>query len=240
MRKNFDFALRDGWCELELRKHALRVEMRMSRNPAVTLRQSLLVERLKNPQLIKWIHSTMIRPTLKQLGALFLRYGNWTMGGGSATVAVLQAELIDRKQWVDHETFSLSFGLARLTPGTNLLSFGAGIGWLLRGWSGAIVALLGGSIPCSLIALVVTALYESWSHNRFVEIGLRGALAAAVGVMIATGWTLIRPYWKGLSFPRLLIFTGGAFALALYGLTPIRVLFLAAVVGLAWPERKEN
>lgn len=182
----------------------------------------------------------MNRPTLKQLGTVFLRHGNWTLGGGSATVAVLQTELIDRKQWVDRETFSLSFGLARLTPGTNLLSFGTGIGWLLRGWSGAIVALMAGSIPCSLIALFVTALYESWSRNRFVEVGLRGALAAAVGVMVATGWTLIRPFWKGLSVQRLLVFTGGALALALYGWTPIKVLFLGALVGLTWPERKEN
>ncbi len=180
----------------------------------------------------------MTRPTLRQLGAVFLKCGNWTFGGGSATVAVLQTELIDRRKWVDHETFSLSFGLARLTPGTNLLSFGAGIGWLLRGATGAIVTLLAGSIPCSLIALVITALYESWSLNRFVEVGLQGALASAVGVMIATGWTLIRPFWKGLPLVRLVVFTSGAFGLALVGITPIKVLFLAAFVGLLWPERK--
>lgn len=180
----------------------------------------------------------MVQPTLRQLGAVFLRHGNWTFGGGSATIAVLQTELIDRKQWVNRETFSLSFGLARLTPGTNLLSFGAGIGWLLRGITGAVVALLAGSIPCSLVALIVTALYETWSRNRFVEVGLRGALASAVGVMLATGWTLIRPFWKRLPMPRLAVFTGGALVLASCDLTPIKVLFLAAFVGLLWPERK--
>ena len=166
-----------------------------------------------------------------------MKHGNWTFGGGSATVAVLQTELIDRKQWVDRETFSLSFGLARLTPGTNLLSFGTGIGWLLQGINGAIVALLAGSIPCSLIALLVTALYETWNRNRFVEIGLRGALAAAVGVMIATGCTLIRPFWNELSLLRLAVFVGGALALASYGFSPINVLLLAAFVGLLWPGR---
>jgi chromate transporter len=182
----------------------------------------------------------MIRPTLRQIGTAFLRHGNWTFGGGSATLAVLQTELIERKLWVDRETFSLSFGLARLTPGTNLLSFGVGIGWLLRGINGAIVALLTGSIPCSLIALIVTALYQTWNRNRFVQIGLHGALAAAVGVMIATGWALIRPFWKGLPLLRLAVFTGGAVGLALYGLSPIKVLFLAAFVGLLWPERKRS
>ena len=180
----------------------------------------------------------MSRPTLRELAAVFLRHGNWTFGGGSATVAVLQAELIERRRWIDREAFSLSFGLARLTPGTNLLSFGAGIGWLLRGFPGALVSLFAGSIPCSLLALFVTALYETWSHNRFVEVGLRGALAAAVGVMVATGWTLIRPFWKGLPILRLAVFTGGAAALAMSGITPIKILFLAAFVGLLWPERE--
>ncbi len=180
----------------------------------------------------------MPRPSLRQLAVVFLRHGNWTFGGGSATVTVLQAELVDRKQWVDCESFSLAFGLARLTPGTNLLSFGAGIGWLLGGFRGAIVVLLAGSIPCSLVALLVTALYESWSHNRLVEVALRGALASAVGVMVATGWTLLRPFWKEVTLVRVAVFTGGALSLALTGVNPIRVLFLAALIGLLWPDRK--
>lgn len=44
-------------------------------------------------------------------------------------------------------------------------------------------------------------------------VGLREALAAAGGVMAATGWMLIRPYWKSISLPRLLTFTIGALAL---------------------------
>jgi chromate transport protein ChrA len=50
---------------------------------------------------------------------------------------------------------------------------------LLRGIRGAAVALFAVSIPCSLIALIVTVVYEFWSRNRFVVVGLRGALAAA-------------------------------------------------------------
>jgi len=180
----------------------------------------------------------MKRPSLARLGTVFLRYGNWTFGGGSATIAVLQTELIDRRKWIDQTKFSFAFGLARLTPGTNLLAFGTGIGWLLRGVTGAVVALLAGSIPCSLVALLVTALYEYWSKSRFVALGLRGALAAAVGVMLATGWTLIRPYWKSIAIPRLILFSGGALVLGLFAISPLRVLLLAAFIGLLWPERE--
>jgi chromate transporter len=153
-------------------------------------------------------------------------------------VAVLQTELMDRRRWIDRETFTLAFGLARLTPGTNLLAFAVGIGWLLRGFSGVLSALLAGSIPCSLIALLVTALYETWSRNPFVQTGLRGALAAAVGVMVATGWTLIRPFWNETSLPRSLLLIGGAMFLALRSISPIQILLLSACVGILWPERE--
>lgn len=152
-------------------------------------------------------------------------YGNWTFGAGSATIAVLQTELIDRKNWVDREAFTLSFGLARLTPGTNPLSFCAGIRWLLRCFSGAVSVLLAGSIPCSANALL---LYETWSKNRFVVVCLRGALGATVLVMIATGWTLIRPYWKSVSMFRLILFTGTGLGFGLVSVSPTRVLFAAA------------
>ena len=157
-----------------------------------------------------------------------MRYGNWTFGAGSATIAVLQTELIDRKNWVDRDVCILSSGLARLTPGTNPLSFCVGIGWPLRGFSGAVSVLLAGSIPCSVIALLVTALYETWSKNRFVVVCLRGALGATVRVMIATGWTLIRPCWKSVSMLRLILFTGTGLGFGLASVSPIRVLFAAA------------
>jgi chromate transporter len=145
-------------------------------------------------------------------------------------------ELIDRRKWIDREAFTLSFGLARLTPGTKLLSCAAGIGWLLRGFPGAIGTLLAGSIPCSLVVLIVTARYESWSKNPFVIIELGGALAAAVGVMVATCWTRIRPHWSSISLLRLVLFSGSALALGLFGIPPIRVLFLAAIAGLLRPQ----
>lgn len=113
----------------------------------------------------------------------------------------------------------------------------AGIGWLLRGIRGAVVALFAVSIPCSLIALIVTVVYEFWSRNRFVVVGLRGALAAAVGVRGAAGWTLILPFWKSITISRLVLFTGGALVLGLLSISPISILFLVAFAGFLWPER---
>src|ERR1700676_3996629 len=104
--------------------------------------------------------TTLTGPSLAKIADVFTRYANFTLGGGSSTIAVLHREILDKRRWVSPENFALCFALARLTPGTNLLAFCTGIGWLLRGMSGAVIALLTASIPCTLIVLIATALFS--------------------------------------------------------------------------------
>jgi chromate transporter len=180
----------------------------------------------------------MTRPSLRELAAVFFRYGNWTFGGGNATMAVLQTELLENKKWVDEETFALSFGIARLVPGTTVLAFAAGVGWQLRGWPGALTALLASTIPCSLMTALVTVLYAYWAHNRFVNTGLRGAMAAASGIMFASGWMLVRPYWRRATLVRVFLFAGGTTVLGLMSVSPLTIVLTAGVIGYLWPERE--
>lgn len=44
----------------------------------------------------------------------------------------------------------------------------------------------------------------------------------------------MRPFWKGLAFSRLLVFTCGAVALGMLSLATIRILSLAAFLGFMW------
>ena len=62
------------------------------------------------------------RPYLTPLAWVFARYANFTLGGGSATTAVLHHELVGKRRWITEERFILCFALGRLTPGTNLLA----------------------------------------------------------------------------------------------------------------------
>lgn len=177
-------------------------------------------------------------PSLKQLASAFVRYANLTFGGGSATIAVLHREIVEKRTLVDQDRFNLIFALSRLTPGTNLLAFCAGIGWLLHGFQGAVVALLAASLPCSLIVLMVSYVFEKESHNPTAETAIAGAMAAAVGITIMTCWTIIKPHFKRSSWPRVLLIGGLAFALDLvFSIPPVRVLLLAGILGYLLPSK---
>ena len=77
----------------------------------------------------------MPQPSLRRLTSIFFRVGNLTFGGGDPTMAALQSELVATRRWLDEEQYGLIYGLARITPGTNLLAFCAAAGWLIAGWA---------------------------------------------------------------------------------------------------------
>jgi chromate transporter len=176
-------------------------------------------------------------PTLKQITSVFARYANLTLGGGSATTAVLHSEIVDKRQWVSEAQFALSFALGRLTPGTNLLAFCVAVGWILRGWAGALVSLLAASIPCSLVVIAITVLFSEWQDNPFAQAAIKGATAAAVAITVKTVWTITHPHYRKGNRLRVAIIGLTAFILHMAaGLSPINVLLIAAAVGCLLPE----
>jgi chromate transporter len=176
-------------------------------------------------------------PTLTQIAVVFTRFANLTVGGGSATAATIHHELVEKRRWLTDDQFTLSFALGRITPGTNLLAFCTGFGYVLRGLPGAIVALLASSIPCAVLVAVLTAVLAYWQDNDVAQMAIRGAVAAAVGITATTCWTIAHPYFKGRDGQiRVVLIAGVAFALYLWGhIPPIWVLLLAAVVGAFLP-----
>jgi chromate transporter len=107
---------------------------------------------------------------------------------------------------------------------------------VLRGPSGAIVALLASSIPCATLVAVLTALFSHWQNSPIAQAAIHGAVAAAVGITVKTCWTIAGPYFKGRGRLRVILIGGAAFLLYVWvGIPPIEVLILAAVVGAFLP-----
>lgn len=180
-----------------------------------------------------------VRPSLGRIVDFFVRYGNFTLGGGSATSAVMHRELVMKRRWLNDDKFALCFALGRLTPGTNLLANCTALGWLLHGWRGAVLALLAASIPCALMVVVLTALFRQWQENSFAQTAIHGAVAAAVAITAKTSWTIARPYFKGSTRVRVVAIGGAAFvAYVVVGIPAIYILMLSGVIGAFLPDTR--
>lgn len=174
-------------------------------------------------------------PTLAAIASVFARHANTTFGGGSATIAVLKQQVVTRRAWLDDAEFDLSYALSRLTPGTNLLAFCTAAGWTARRWPGALVALLAASVPCSVLTVVMTVFYGELHASALFQAALRGALAAAVAIMISTAWVFAEPHVRAAPRKAIAV-VPCAIALSLgLRLSPVEILLLAALAGVAWP-----
>ncbi len=175
-----------------------------------------------------------VRPGLAQLTALFLRIGNTTVGGGEPTIAVFQREL-SRRGWLSAEQFGIAYGLARLTPGTNMLAFCAAAAWYAGGTTGAIAGVLAVTIPSSALVVWLTHICELGDQVPWLHRAITAVTAAAVGTMIAAAYLLIGRQCSRRSWLLPLSIVAGVFALRQAGLTPLQILGIAAVFGALAP-----
>src|SRR5574340_324570 len=162
--------------------------------------------------------------SLAGVSAVYLRIANATFGGGDPTMAALHNELVHVRNWLRSEDSGLVFGLARLTPGTNMLAYCAGTAWRIAGWPAAALAVLAATLPSAVLVTLLTAGYEGWKNNPRAMAAIGGMLTAAVGMMAAGAWQLLRPNLARGTRLRALVIASGALALSYLGVTPVQVL----------------
>jgi len=173
----------------------------------------------------------------------FFRIGNTTFGGGYITMIVMGREFVDRLKWITRDDFELAFALARVTPGTNIIAFCAGVGMILRGFLGALAAVVAVTAPSAALAVVLMQSFETWKDQPYVMAALAATVAAVTGAMWSTVWMLTRPHvgrWKQTL--RAVVFMGGSCAAAWLGVTPLPIIIGALVFGYLWPtaERQKD
>ncbi len=177
----------------------------------------------------------MAQPTLGGVTFLFARIGNLTFGGGDPTMAAIYREVVERRRWLSAENYGLIFSLARITPGTNVLAFCAGMGWRLAGIWGAILAVAVMTLPSAVLVVWLTVAYQRLQVNVWAMAAIAGILAAVVGMMASGAWQILRPHVRPGNYVRAVSIPAAAFLLAsVLQWQPIVILAVGAVVGLIW------
>ena len=177
------------------------------------------------------------RPPLGLLAWLVTRDANKTIGSGMASIELLRRTL-EQRRWIDDREHGVLNAVSRFTPGTNVLAYLAALGWSYHRAAGAVLSVMGGSIPGSLTVTVLTAAAASIDRWRAVRVVLAVAALASGGLVLANAWALVKPYVRGPRVVWVLTSAGLAAALSLAGATPVRVLLALAIWGLLTPPRQ--
>ncbi|QIL72720.1 chromate transporter [Diaphorobacter sp. HDW4B] len=142
---------------------------------------------------------TPTAPVLKRpanLRELFWAFTILALQGFGGVLAVVQREMVDRRQWITNEEFIEDWAVAQILPGPNVVNLSMMIGDRYFGLRGAITAVLGMlSIPM-LLVIVLAILYQHYSAVPQVAGALRGMGAVAAGLVIGAGFRLAVAFRK--------------------------------------------
>jgi len=176
--------------------------------------------------------------TRRALFGIFLKAG-LAFGGGLGILAVLEQELVTRRQAVDREEFLRLYGLGRVVPSGTMTALAVAYGYRFAGLIGTVIALCGLVLPALVLTVALTAAYGLLQQHRWlldllpVTI-LPAALAFIVVAALRLGRDVFRP-------SRELLLASGAFlGAAVFHLNPVVLLLAGGVAGMLLFGRKRG
>ena len=115
------------------------------------------------------------------------------VGGAITTAPDMHRFVVDEHHWISDAQFSASIAIAQAAPGPNVL-FVAVVGWNVAGPLGALATMSGTLLPSTALTLFATR----WGSRRREARGVRafttGLTPLTIGLLVATGWVLAKPY----------------------------------------------
>src|SRR5579875_3631737 len=77
---------------------------------------------------------------LKEIAQVFLRLGFTGFGGPAVHIAMMEKEIVRKRQWLSHEEFIDLIGATNLIPGPNSTEMAIHLGHMRGGWRGLLTA----------------------------------------------------------------------------------------------------
>lgn len=171
-------------------------------------------------------------PKYCELFYSFFKIGTFTIGGGYAMLPLIERELVDRKKWMTREEYLDQMALAQSMPGILAVNMATGIGYKLRGVSGAATCIAGNIImPIAMILILAIGFHQFkdiyWVEHAFM--GIRPAVVALIAAPVFSLAKSARVSWANCWIPIL-----SAVLIWLMGVSPIWVILIALLAGVCY------
>ena len=126
----------------------------------------------------------------------FFKIGLFTFGGGYAMVALIERELVERKNWISHDEFLDVVAIAESTPGPIAINSATYIGYKRAGVLGALMATLGVVLPSFIIIFTISIFYEKFIAVKYVQYAFNGIRAGVAFLILSAGIKMLKKLKK--------------------------------------------
>jgi chromate transporter len=120
----------------------------------------------------------------------WLKLGFISFGGPAGQIALMHAELVERRRWISERRFLHALNYCMVLPGPEATQLAIYIGWLLHRTPGGIVAGTLFILPSLLILIALSWIYVAWGNLPVVAGALYGIKPAVVAIVLAAAWRI--------------------------------------------------
>jgi chromate transporter len=166
--------------------------------------------------------------SLRSLFVMFVKIG-LSFGAGTGMSAVLQHELVRKRQAIARGEFMALYGLARLVPSGSMTALAVAIGYRYQRLPGTLVVLTAMILPSFSLTLLFTIGYTQLANSPILGVINLTLVPAALAIVVVSAYQLGQEFLTP-SVELVLIVAAGASVL-FFGLNPALVLIAGGVVG---------
>jgi chromate transporter len=170
------------------------------------------------------------RTSLGEVARLFLKLGTTAFGGPATHIAMMEDEVVRRRQWLTRQEFLDYLGATNLIPGPNSTELAIHIGHARAGWMGLLVAGTSFILPAAFLVSAIAWAYMRYGQLPATQGILYGVKPVVIAVVLQALWRLGRSAVKS----RLIGTIGAAATIAtVLGVNELTVLIAAGALAAA-------
>ena len=126
---------------------------------------------------------------LWQLFFVFTRVALFSWGGGPASLALMQREVVSAG-WVTPDEFADAVALSNALPGPIAPQVSAYVGYKMAGFTGAVAAVTGTVIPATLLMLAMIVYFFKVKDSPTIRAMLKAVRPIVVGLLVWTAFDM--------------------------------------------------
>jgi chromate transporter len=129
-------------------------------------------------------------PTFRTALRYWLKLGFISFGGPAGQIAMMHAELVERRRWISERRFLHALNYCMLLPGPEATQLAIYIGWLLHRTAGGIAAGVLFVLPSLIILIALSWVYMAWGHLPAIAGVMGGIKPAVVAIVLGAAWRI--------------------------------------------------
>lgn len=128
--------------------------------------------------------------SLREAFWYWLKLGFISFGGPAGQIAIMHADLVEKRRWISEHRFLHALNYCMLLPGPEATQLAVYIGWLLHRTRGGIIAGTLFVLPSLLILIALSWVYITFGNTPAVAGLLYGIKPAVVAIVLAAAWRI--------------------------------------------------